>query len=771
MKKMKKLLAVTLSVAMVCGVFVVIPPKTVEAATPTTKYFKETFSTDGAFDEAWVSNSSNLATWKGCVKDGKLTIKSDNSTAVYLKADDEALQDTVDYTVSVKVQFDKMPTVETTNIGLVARATSVSSNGYEFQLTVKADGTAPYVRLRDRSGSYYTNLKRLEDLDITQENEFKIECKGNDIVCYINNEVCIRYTASEDGRYAGYDAEKDAGTDKDVYTNVYSTGTAALRFASTKVGANVTFDDFIVSRIAKFSDNFNQYDSDATKTQKYNALTTNGWYVKNSTQASLLTDGAYILPSTNDIAPLVLQTENAKGALGWNDYVVEADVTIGAEGEELSKNIQVSVTGRHSEAGGTDGYEIEFYYKADGKSSVLRIRKRVDNAPYLVEGCSCAFDINPGQTYNLKAIFQGNTIYAYVDDVLYLKGQDDTYSVGFAGIGNRTKETGVDIKFDNFAVYDYDVVPAIFEDDFSEYVPQLNADNLYEMTQLTDKGWKSTSNKLLRYSAQHASDGVLKLPATRPTETESESSKQLSYWTMSLSTKDAPTWKNCKIECDLSYALSSSVSSPVRTYVYIAGRGTTNESGNITATTSGYGLYVGTNASTGNSAKIRYIGIVKNGKAVGTENIDLTYGNRLPFNETLTAVLELNERMVKGYILGYEDTTTVEYTIPEEETITAGHVGIYTYMNSNEDSRTWTEYTNHDVTIDNFKVYDFDNPYVKELVGDVKADGVINKTDIDAMINRLKKNTLGAAAIDVNKDGEKNIYDYVRLMRLYESLK
>ncbi len=764
MKKMKKLLAVTLMVAMVCGVFAVIEPEKADAAmpAPTAEYFQETFSTDGTFEnEAWISTTEeNLATWKNYVVDGKFTIPSDNATGVHLYVDDDALKELSDYTVTCEIQFDKAPSKDV-NIGLVARTNDVQYFGYEFQVTVKTNGKH-IARLRNRNGGYYTDStgELLYDIDWTAKNVLKVQTEGTKINCYVNDIHCIAYD-TQDNQYF-YDSETEIRT--------YAAGTTALRVASTAFGANLSIDNYKVycADNYKFCDDFNGYNGEATNAQKRAALLNNDWWIRTNVLAGMITGDSYIVPATNETNPIVLQAETAKGALGWNDYSVEADVTIGTEGQTLENDVYACVTGRHTEVGGNDGYELQFYCKPDGTKR-LRIYGR--NAGSTL--AQCDFPLEYGRTYNLKAVFQGNTIYAYVDDVLYLTATNDTYPIGFAGIkknGTSGAACGMDVKFDNFVVYDYDVVPTGFEDDFNVYVPELNSDNLYEMTQLNNKGWKSTANKLLRYSAQYASDGVLKVPATRLTETETETAKQLSSWCMSLSTEDASTYKNCKIECDISFALNSDVTTLKKTYVYIAGRGTTNSAGNVTATTSGYGFYVGTNASAGSSAKIRYVGIVKNGKAVGTENIDLTSANRLSFNEPVTAVLELNERTVKGYIKGHEDTTTVVYTIPEEETITAGYVGMYTYRNDNTTYRDETNFTNHDITIDNFKVYDLDNPYVKEIVGDVKVDNAINKTDVDAIKNRLLKENLTSDSIDVNKDSEKNIYDYVRLMRLLDSM-
>lgn len=733
MKKMKKLLTVTLMVAMVCGMFAVVEPEKAEAAMPTTEYFNETFSTDGAFDnEELTSNSNeNLGIWKTYVTGGKFVIPSAHEKSLYLMVNDEEWMEKSDYEVSCKVQFSNVPTIPTANIGLVARTTNANSAGYEFQLTLEYDSvteeSSAFVRLRDRTAGYFTGKYYPVDFDCTEENIFKIKCKGNNIVCFVNDEECINYTISENNRYAGW---KEG--DEDVYTNVFSSGTAAFRMVSNDIGATVSVDDFNVYYIDdhKFCDDFNGYDGDATNAQKRATLLENDWWVRTNGIAGMLTGESFVVSADYDVNPIVLQTETAKGALGWNDYSVEADVTIGTSEQTLTSDVYACVTGRHTEVGGNNGYEIQLYCKTDGTKK-LRIYGR--NAGSTL--AQCDFPLEYGRAYNLKAVFQGNTIYAYVDNVLYLTVTDDTYPIGFAGIrknGTNGTACGMDVKFDNFVVYDYDVQPTVFEEDFQSYENNTSGDA--NQLAMRERGW----NALTQWTGNCNTGTNFKVPSNRAVN-------------LALTRLDgAADWQNCIVECDLDFTTLSETAGAQRK-VYIACRETADDAG--------YGFAV----ETSKSNQIRYIYLVKNGVKLTTTGaaLELASAQRINFGEMITLRLEVRDRTITGYVVGQETTTTVEYTIPDSEEITCGYAGIHTSSTSS---------TTYEAIIDNFKVYDLDNPYVKEIVGDIDDSKVVDATDTGVLKDSLLAETLDNEALDVNKNDVINIYDYVRMKRLVDSL-
>ena len=109
MKKMKKLLAVTLMVAMVCGMFAVVEPEKAEAAMPTTEYFNETFSTDGEFDNStWktsknANDEDNMTLWNSCVSNGMFTVPGTNSEKLYLMVDDSDMLNLSDYNAIINI--------------------------------------------------------------------------------------------------------------------------------------------------------------------------------------------------------------------------------------------------------------------------------------------------------------------------------------------------------------------------------------------------------------------------------------------------------------------------------------------------------------------------------------------------------------------------------------------------------------------------------------------------------------------------------------------
>ena len=719
MKKRKKLFAGMLSSVILCGVFAVVQPETTEAAMPKAVYFDETFSTPETFDETWKSNSNtNLATWESKVADGKLTIPSDNSTQVYLMAGTNEVGALTDYAVSCKLQFSGIPTnASGTNISLVTRAESAANKGYEFQITVKKDGTVA-AGLRDRTNNmYFEQNVPVDGFVCTNENELRIEIENTTVRCYVNRMQVISYDVST--------TYKDGTVVADE--NIYRSGAPGIRMASLAAGTDVAFDDFQVYCINenKFFDDFDGYSGDPV--DKLNALKANDWYVADDVNAGLLTGRTYTIPADNERSFIVLQTENAKGALGWNDYSVEADVTIG-EGTLLS-DVYVGVTGRHVVRGGNDGYEVRLYMEKDGKKQ-LQIYGR--NAGSILTACD--IDILQGVPYNLKVVFQQNNIYAYVDNTLYLTASNAQYPIGYAGIRKIGASCGVDVTFDNFAVYDYDVTPPTYTDDFDSYIPEkepVGDGENYKYSYLRANGWGNRSTATLRTYAGYADKGVFKVPA----------GAEAVNMTLMYS-ETAAGWKNCTLEWDLTFNTNEEVAGAA-TNTYVACRETSGDTG--------YGLLIGTNVS----GQVRYIRIVRNGTAVSSK--DLEVGDRIPCGTTVTGRLVLNERTITGYIVGYEATTTVTYTIPETEELTSGYAGIHTGK------------TSFDVTFDNFTVYDNDNPYVKEIVGDITGDTLVNAEDTDALRSNLLMGSLDDPAYDVNKSGTADIRDLVRIKRLVYS--
>lgn len=711
MKQWKKIIAAVLMCAMVVSLGGPLSGVS-QAAMPTTEYFEETFSTDGSFDETWSADSAdNLSKWAECVSEGKFSISGTNTTPLYLMADDDVLRAAADYIVSCKIQFGNGELSKDTNISITSRATAANTTGYEFQLTVKKDGSA-LVGLRDRKASkYFVQNKSLENFDHTTENELKIKTAGNLVTCYINENPifsCDISTTYKDGS---------------AVTNIYSAGTTAIRMATIEIGVDVSFDDFKVYHAEdyKFCDDFNGYDAESTPAQKKQALEANDWYIASNPNAEYINGNAYVIPADSTTSTIVLQTENAKGALGWNDYSVEADITIG-EGT-LASAVYACVTGRHTVAGGNDGYEIRLYEGTDGTQE-LQIYAR--NKGSIIE--SCPFTFERGKVYNLKAVFQDDEIYAYVDSVLYLTATSDAYPIGYAGIRKIGSACGVEVTFDNFVVYDYDVTPATFIDDFSSY--DNNTSGAANKNLMLAKGWNPSNNTQGNYN----------------TSTSYKVPSNVNIDLQLTGVEGATEWSNYSVEATLQF-LSIDTTAGVIT-AGIAGRV------GSTGSDAGYDLVVHKSSltSAGVTLKLRC-----NGSDISGASISIKEDFALDTRLTLKMVFD--GTMIYGYLNdGYE----IAYdTANDDIKYSCGYAGVKK-----------TTKAGYGVTFDNFIVYDNDNPstYVKEIVGDINTDTSVNAEDTTVIKDNLLSGTLDNTALDVNKNNATNIFDYVRMKRLVYSL-
>ena len=758
MKKMKRLLAITLSAAMICGVFSVIEPETVEAGMPMVVDFLETFSEDGVFDEKWAAvNNSSLTTATGYISGGTFSVPANNESQLFVMANNDGLTEMSDYTVSSKVWFEDIPAISDSvyTVALASRISdqeAVRTAGYELDLCVKVSQgeteddkvQSAYVKLRDRAaGKDYTGQYSLKDFDCTEENVLEMENIGNTITCYVNNKKIFTYEASNVNFY----------TDNQTITNVYTVGTAGIRVLSTKIGEKVSFDDFTITHMSdhKFSDDFNRYDATASTTEKQAELQEKGWYVPS--YASDLVDGtAFVIPSDNTTQKIVLQTENAKGALGWNDYSVEAVITIGVTGGSApTEPVYAGVTGRHTVSGGNDGYEIRLYDSADGTQE-LQIYSRNDENVTNKTIDSCPFEIVYGEDYTLKAVFQDNKIYAYVDDVLYLEATNDTYPIGYAGIckigrSGSTTGCGVPVTFDDFVVYDYDVLPATYSDNFDSYEPTVDestSTGTYHYKYLQANGWGAgdSSNATLRTYAGYADLDKLTVPYA-------------STLYMYLKNKtDAAEWRNYSVEATFVWnkeATSGTVTAG------IGGRCSgTKENAD------GYYLEItqGVTAANG-TLRIRRATNGSNSSALTSAQI-----KSLSSGDVGTIRMEFNGDVITGYYnKGEENEVKITYDTTNDTTkYSSGYAGLRK-----------TSTSGASVVFDNFVVYDTDNPYVKEIVGDIYNDDIVNTSDTAALNDYLLGKELDAEthdteALDVNKSGAVNIYDYVRMKRLVDSL-
>ncbi|MBO7520293.1 MAG: hypothetical protein J6T73_05885, partial [Clostridia bacterium] len=497
------------------------------------------------------------------------------------------------------------------------------------------------------------------------------------------------------------------------------------------------FDNFSLSHVSvlenKFYDEFN-YDQ-ANNALKKSALNNKGWYCQNNASAGYFTDGALNIPADCNAAQVGYQTQGARGALGWNDYSVEADVTFAAG--ELTNAVYAGVSGRHNDVVGVSpsGYEIALFIKTDGTSG-MRIYARGGAG----ELASCDLAIARGTAYNVKVIFQGNTIYAYLDGALKLTVTDSTYPIGFAGIRYIGNAAGVGIvtTIDNFVVYDYDeappATPAKYED-FESYTPSYLDDGVtYDKSYIQTAGWGSVSNASLVNYVPYFDNGVLTVPTQHSTTED--------YNLVMVNNTKMKNLENYSV----SYDVKALTNTATATYLYLSGRDTDYKNGYFARLWMQAGV-------------IRGVALYKNVNGTRTmfgTQYAYAAGSRFNVLEQFTVKISFSGDTIEVYV--NSDTPVVTVT---DDTYTKGTIGVHAFTKSTA--------LGSACEVDNITVYDYDNSavYTKEIVGDVNLDSTVNSDDVSAIIGNML-NDVGEP--DLNKDGSFDIADVVRLKRIIVSL-
>ena len=701
-KNKKRILAIGVLVSVVCTAIGNPFPKTTEAAMPQYEGFKETFDSVESMSDWSSTTDQDFST----LLVNKTFKSSDEDTAdhvIYVNPENITVSD---YTVACDVMFEKVDGKEpatTISAGIVARVNSSSpaDTGYEFQMQI-SNGTV-YGKLRDRKNNFDVltqNNVRLEKELYNTPHQLKIQIYGATIKCYIDGMLMDDLTLTD---------------------STYTSGTAEIRLRKNKSALNVNTvcDNFKVYQECMFCDDFSGYTAD-TNTQNRNMFESNGWYVESNLNAGFAKTGAYVVPADNTSQHVFIQTQNGKGALGWNDYSVEADITIGiSETDELNTDVIASVTGRHVDTSG-NGYEVQLYVPKSGASeSKIRIYQRGVKD---VETLAVPFPVVLGETYNLKAVFQDDTIYAYVNGQLVLTANSQAYPIGYAGIRRTAVDSktacGVDVKFDNFVVYEYDESPAMFSETFDKYEAG-KASN----TAMNANGWDATNNK-----ASYNTGTAFAIPANIATQ-------------ISLSNHStAAQWTNYAIEAKIT--LDSQTGTSGTTFAAIMGRLGDKEgkTGYLLQFQEGFN---GTEAilklKTG--SKTLYTT-----EAIQSVLKDIPHTLRMEFQGTL----------IKCYLNG---NLVISYdTVNDDTKYTSGYAGIKKI-----------ETTGRTVSFDDFKVYDLDNPYEREIVGDINGNTAVNDLDTESLRSQLLEDTQSAAC-DVNKNSEIDICDLAREKKLVYSL-
>lgn len=699
MKNKKRFLSIGVLIAVVCTAMGNPFPKTTEAAMPQYEevYFKETFDTDGTLD-GWTASANACKTM---VSGGVFArpYNDDQERFMYVNTEEVIVSD---YTLSCNVTFEEVQDVakaSTVSAGIVARVDSSSykTTGYEFQMSVTGNTVKGILRDRNNSSLNQQNTVTLEKDIYNTPHQLKIEVYGTSIKCYI-----------------------DGILTNEVTDDAYASGTAEIRLKGSNLGVNVICDNFKVYdekvRDYKFCDDFSGYTAE-TNLQNRNIFESNGWYVGSNANAGLAKSGAYVIPSDNATQHVFIQTQNGKGALGWNDYSIEADVTIGTSTTDtLSTDVMACITGRHVDTSG-NGYEVQLYVPQSG-TSMLRINAR--GAGGVLEDVE--FPIEFGTTYNLKAIFQDDTIYAYVDDELVITATSTAYPIGYAGIRRTTgagnTACGVDIKFDNFVVYDYNEGLPMYLEHFNDYQSIVgNAESIKGL--MKSHGW----------NPNNARAGYF-LGTTYASAYDNKTNLVLS------NLSEAAEWTDYSVEATLTFD-SQNTSGSGDTIVGVAGRFNGDQIAN------GYSLLIKRSYDGTSVLRLR-------GGSSYLVTVDI---NSVPLDTPITLKMSFVGNTIIGYCNGVEEIKYESATA-----FTKGYAGIIDFSD-----------VGYTVVFDDFKVCDLVNPYVKEIVGDIDTNKIVNDLDTATLRSQLLEDTQSTAC-DVNKSSEIDICDLAREKKLVYSL-
>lgn len=731
MKTAKKFLATALSLALIFSMLVVPASFSANASMPVqTATFVEDFNSYTNETQTFPNwETSGLANFRRCMTGTTCAHPDDLDAQIFTQLTSNAFDFSMytDYTVSADVTLGVLGEIRSgvSTTGISARNSSLKGGAFEFQLYVPEEQTAGYVRLYDRSAgsAFATNTDVTYTMGTTVN--MKIDVNGNLVKCYLDNELVMTYTDEK---------------------NVFATGPAGMRLMSKNILQVV--DNFTVEGHKtlpnKFCDDFSSYTQE-TNSLKATAFRKAGWWLNNNAASGVINDGKITIPANYSDTHVTFLTSDAKGALAWNDYSVETDVSIGSG--TLNTDVYAGVSGRHNDTTGITpyGYEISIYETKAGETGV-RIFKRAAKTATLA---TAAYTVERDTVYNLKAVFKGNKISVYVNDTFVTSATDDTYKIGYAGIHCIAKNAGVVTTVDNFVVYDLELPSVLpnFEENFDAHAAYATNHPASKDLLISD-GWASDVS-LNNTFAGHSDTGAWVVPAA-----DANIAKHCLRNTKA-------SYKNHKIECDVIFDVTATKAQD--NVVAILG-GTTDNSGN-----GGYGIKFYITLDN----KIRQIEI-RNKSSNKLNPVVAGEGDKTIFEPTSAAARPSVTGVVVHITLEFKDTlltATIDYG-------TATQVLNYTMPAPvNGCPALCTDVTNltaGGVTYDNIKVYDTDNPNVPkvEVVGDANGDGTLDEADLTALrAYILGANGAAEITCDANYDGETStLTDLIRIERILASL-
>lgn len=461
--------------------------------------------TEVAFSEDFSDQSEEALKEKGWVwyqttgplsfDNGRLVLFRTDSTppgqiTMHLSGNADA-KNWTDYTVETDLTFDadKSNLLQATNVSAVAIRSSGRNKGYEFGLSVSKDLSKTTLRFRNMVAK--KNLKDVNGVDapsfpieLGKTYRVKVEAIGNHFKCYIDDALVMEVIDADNAHPKG-SIGLTVGKNKTYFDNVVVKTEPTTTETDPTEPSKPAEPDYSwfqpsekeIPDNALFSENFS---GDKTLTEK-------GW----NSNSPLLKDGhAFFETSSTDEGKQMLYLNQLAGAADWNQYILEADVSISAQfAGSLATNTAGIVT---KTSGKDDGYEFSLCITQAGDTYVRLYDRNTKTELKRQE-----FAVQAGNIYRLKIAHTGETIRCSVDGSLLIEVADDATRKGSVGL----RTGGVLVGYDNVVVFPYTKLDGGNETDFGEgyyFKEYFTAENA-----LTDRGWSSDLPEIV--------DGQLKM--------------------------------------------------------------------------------------------------------------------------------------------------------------------------------------------------------------------------------------------------------------------
>lgn len=753
--KLKKFLAITLTLALTLALFAFPLPANAAATTQATSstMFSEDFNgytactTAAAYKTALTNNGFAIVTTApentpDFFEDDTTAYSNGNKLTVPHGSELYATTGNIDgseewseYSVSVDVTYDDELDERATNsyAMVVLNTTGTARGGYEFGINyTKKDtenGDAKLLLRRRNSGGEFSPITYKTanfEFEIGKAYTLKLTYKAGIVYAYVNGQLFASHNTVNDtyGSEGGDNAEKILMLTK---------GPAGFR--KNGFDFNISFDNFKVEKEEKtvwFNEDFSY--TSATEVEAA------GWNDAEGLYGSIIEGEASLSGDSSKL----FTTENAKGVAVWDDYTVEADVTL-SENTATEGNFLVGIMGRMN---GTYGYECGITLSQSG-SVALRLRSIAKKNETI--GSVSLDKFTEKTVYHITMKMYGSTIVcsaSYGDnckeftcDTSASDYAGEVYSRGYVGIRCIKPTAGtISGSVDNVKVTGYNPITEYFNETFS---------NTVTATQLEALGYavssKSDFESELSTIAGYISNGKISFPSSM--------SKSAALYNNSFASSDYT------VETDF---VLNKAPSETATYQVSIGEGDTNTKGAIRVNLSAL--------STGVISQIR---LQYSSATNATFTNAATYSIPSTNNHALRP--KVGDKIHIVLSIRYDETA--KQTIANA-TVTCKNVGLNYQTGdcklptANGKYEGWSAISSSSyggVSFDNYKAYSV-NPYTSPVIGELDGDNIVTAAD-GRYIRECLLGVNTATEANLNTDTVTDIRDLVHFNKVFEFYK